>query len=211
MMERRLTKEQLGQVVAEVTRLKQFRDDEQRETFDREQVAEVLKELDLPVELLDDAMAQLQRREALAREQRRKPWIIAAIVLAIFLLSAGAIAFWTLGRDSASDRISADQARITRVADDGGNLQTVTRDGQQVYYRVTLRDVQPGDSLSLKCDWITPDGKVFRQNAWTTSPHKSVWDTYCRCQIGPAAPKGEWKVEMSLGDRVLSSTTFQVE
>ena len=210
-MERRLTKEQLGQVVAEVTRLKQFRDDEQRETFDREQVAEVLKELDLPVELLDDAMAQLQRREALAQEQRRKPWIIAAIILAIFLFSAAAIAFWTLGRDTASDRVAAERARLTRVADDGGNLQTVTRDGQEVFYRVTLRDAQPGDTLSLRCNWIAPDGKVFRQNAWTISPNTAVWETYCRCQVGPAALKGEWKVEMSLGDRVLSSTTFQVE
>lgn len=209
-MEHRLSKEQLGQVVAEVTRLAQLREDERRESFDREQVAEVLRELDLPVELIDDAMAQLQRREALAAEQRRKPWLIVSIVLGLLLVLA-TLFFLLPGRNNASDRVSADQPRITRVSDDGGNLQSVTRDGQEVYYRITLRDVEPGDSLSLNCNWIAPDGKVFRQNAWTITPNRPVWDTHCRCQLGPAAPKGEWKVEMSLGDRILSATTFQVE
>lgn len=210
-MEKRLTQEELGKVVAEVTRLAQERQDFERATLDRQQMAQVLKELDLPVELIDDAMEQVNRREALAREQRKRKRIIAfgiaALVLIIFLFGV-----WAFQRGAAFDRINTDQARITRSIDDGGSLQTVLRDGQDVFYRVILKDVPVGETLSITCNWIDPSGRVFYQNRYTTrATDKSVWPTQCRCQLGSAAERGAWKVEMLLEDRVLSSTTFQVE
>jgi hypothetical protein len=210
-MENRLNQEQLGKVVAEVTRLAQEREDFERQTLDRQQVSQLLKELNLPVEMIDDAMEQLRRREALAQEQKKKKRMItfgiAAIVLIILLFGV-----WMFRRDAAFDRISSDQQRITSTVDDGGNLSTVQRNGQDVVYRVTLRDVPVGETLSLTCNWIDPSGRVFHQNNYTTkSVDKSVWPTQCKCQIGSAAEKGTWKVEMKLGDRVISSTTFQAE
>ena len=59
-MSDRLTDEQLGKIVAEASRLSQ------QNELDTEQVKQVLTELNLSPDLLDDAMVQLQRREALA-------------------------------------------------------------------------------------------------------------------------------------------------
>lgn len=95
-MENRLTQAQLSQVVAEVERLSQQRETE----LNREQVKEILQELNLPSDLLEDALLQLRRREALDRQQRRNRLIVAAVV-AIFSV---AICLWeetTLGNISA--------------------------------------------------------------------------------------------------------------
>jgi hypothetical protein len=210
-LETRLTETQLGQVVAELSRLSQQREDEQSRGLDREQVVEVLKELDLPVDLLDEAMEQLRRREALAKQRRRKTWILAAGI-AVFLLFM-ALLFITMSRRSADfARISAEPGRITLAADDGGNLDKVTRNGQEVVYRVLLRDVPTKENISLTCRWFDPGGRVFRQNNFETRlTDKSVWPTSCRCQLGSAAPSGAWRVELSLGTRVISSATFEVE
>jgi transcriptional regulator of met regulon len=66
-MNNRLTQAQLSQIVAEVERLSQRRDDE----LEPEQVKQILQELSLPPELFDEALVQLRRREALAVQQRR--------------------------------------------------------------------------------------------------------------------------------------------
>lgn len=210
-MDKQLTQDQIGKVVAELTRLDQEREDRERERLGREQVAEVLKELNLPVDLLDDAMEQLRRREALERAQRKRKRIIIAIaaaVMAVILLVS--VSMWR--HSAALGRITGGQARITRSTDDGGSLQSVTRDGQEVFYRVMIRDAPAGESLSLTCNWIDPNGNVFDQKRFTTKAiDKSVWPAFARCQIGPAAPRGTWKVELLLDDRVLSATPFEVE
>lgn len=214
-IEPRLTENQLGQVVAELTRLAQSREDELRQRLDREQVVQVLKELDLPVELLEEAMERLRRQQELAatraRERRRKVWYVAggaAILLTLIL----AIILFTSHRNAQFDRISADTGRITRTVDDGGALDKVVRDGREVVYHVMLRDVPQDRSLSLSCRWIDPSGRVFRESHWETRlTDKSTWPTWCKCQLGAAAPEGTWRVEISLDERVLSTATFQVE
>jgi hypothetical protein len=206
-MEKRLTEEQMAKVVAEVTRLAQDRE----ETLDREQVNEILRELSLPTDLVDDALAQLNRREALARERRKKFWVTA--VIAVALLAALAFgAFYFAQRDAAFDRVGAASSRLTRAADNGGSLQSVTRSGEEVFYRVTLADVPLGEELEMSCRWLDPQGRVFRENRWQTrATDKAVWATSCRCQLGAAAQAGTWKVEMSLGGRVVSASNFRVE
>jgi hypothetical protein len=210
-LETRLTETQLGQVVAELSRLSQQREDEQSRGLDREQVVEVLKELDLPVDLLDEAMEQLRRREALAKERRRKTWIL-AVAFTIFL-SAMVLLFIAISqRNAVFGLISAEPGRITLVADDGGNLDKVSRNGQEVVYRVLLRDVPTKEYISLTCKWIDPSGRVFHQNTYETRlTDKTVWPTSCRCQLGSAAPRGTWRVEMLLRGRLLSAATFEVE
>ncbi len=203
-MEKQLTQEQLGNVVAEVTRLAQQREETERETLDREQVALVLKELNLPVELLDDAMEQLRRREALEEERKKKRRLtIFAVAFFLILIALGSIWYWT--RSATFDRITAGAANVARTTE-------VARDGQEAVYRVTLNDAPLGEKLTLNCNWYDPSGNLFSQNSYTTREvDKAVWPTSCKCQIGANAPKGTWKVEMKLGDRVLSSTTFEVE
>lgn len=221
-MKQQLTEPQLAQVVAEVTRLAQLREEEQQQGLDREQVAQIFQRLNLPIDLLDDALVRVERQEVLAREQaerqkaqarqrQRRAWIIGSVV-AVVLAMTIIVGVLVQRRNTAVARIQADEGRITRASDDGGDLQTITRNGEEVYYRVLLRDVPRGENLSLACNWIDPNNQVVRQNRWKTqATDKAVWATSCRCQLGASATPGTWKVEMLLDDRVVSRATFQVE
>lgn len=62
-MENRQTQAQLSQVVAEVERLSR----RQEAVLDLGQVKEILHQLNLPSDLLEDAIVQLRRPEALAK------------------------------------------------------------------------------------------------------------------------------------------------
>ena len=207
-MENRLTQTQLKQIVAEVERLSHLRQSE----LDSEEVTQILQELSLPPELLNEALIQLQRREALAQQQRRNRWIAGGLAAA----AAGAIAitgFYIQQNRQAIDRVSIQQNRITSVQDDGGNLTVISRQKTpEIFYRTTLKDAPLGKKLSLSCDWIDPSGQVVKQNRYQTREiDKPIWNTQCRYQIGTAAATGNWQVKMFLENRAIGSASFQVK
>jgi hypothetical protein len=218
-----LTEAQVARVVAEVTRQAQLREVEQRQVLDRQQVVQILEELNLPVDLLEPAMRELERREAEAevqaryddalRESRKRKIWIAASVLALVLvvvLIAGAVI--QRRRQTFSNIAAQDQGRLTRVQDDGGKLGAISRDGSDIYYRVTLERVPISENLSLKCNWIDSGGRIVKQNSWQTrTTDKAVWATQCHNTFGSSASPGKWTVEMLLDERVISRTDFQVE
>lgn len=204
----RLKQDQLAQVVAEVEQLARSREAE----LDEEQVKEILRELNLPDDLLEEAMLQLQRREALVKAKQRSRWI--GVGAALLLVGAIATtAFFLQHHQQQLTNISASQSRITLSQDNGGQVTTIDRStSPQVYYRVTLQEAPLGEKLSLKCDWIDPQGQVVHQNSYQTREiDREVWPTSCRYQLGSAAPSGTWQVQMSLGEQVLSSNSFTVE
>lgn len=207
-MENRLTQTQLTQIVAEVERLSNLRQSE----LDSEEVKEILQELRLPPELLNEALIQLQRREALAQQQRRNRWIAGGLAAA----AAGAIAitgFYIQQNRQAIDRVSIQQNRITSVQDNGGNLTVVSRQNNpEIFYRTTLKDAPIGKKLSLSCDWIDPSGQVVKQNRYQTREiDKPIWNTQCRYQIGTAAATGNWQVKMFVESRAIGSASFEVK
>lgn len=207
-MKSQLTEQQWSEVVAEVTRLAQVREDDQTK---REITAQVLQELQLPTDLIDEAVKQVQYREALVKQRKQRIWMGVAglTLLLIIIISLWA---WSSARSATFARIKAEPGRVTRAIDQGDNLVTVTPDGQEVFYRVKLREVPLGEKLNLSCDWIDPAGKIFRQSQWNTGDtNKAVWETHCRCQLGTTAPKGNWKVALKLGERVLATSDFKVE
>jgi hypothetical protein len=209
-MKSQLSEKQWNQVVAEVTRLAQEREDE---TSRRAITEQVLQELQLPTDLIDDALKQVQYREALARQRRQRVWLGVAGA-ALLLVIIASLWVWSSNRSASFARITADAGRVTRATgNDAGNATaTVTADGQDVLYRVTLRDVPLGEQLKLSCNWIDSTGKVFHQSRWETrDTNKAVWETQCRCSIGTDAPKGTWKVEMKLGDRIINASNFKVQ
>ena len=222
-MSDQLTESQVAQVVAEVTRQAQLREVDRRETLEREQVVQILQELKLPVELLDPAMRELERREAEAEVQkryddalatkRRRTFWIAGVCLVALLVAILAVGGFVQRRQRALAAITVvEPGRITRVVDDGGNLGTITRDGSEIYYRVTLEQVPLSRNLSMKCNWIDPTGRTVKQNSWETrTTDKTVWATSCRTTLGSAAQPGTWTVEMFLNDRLISRTPFRVE
>jgi hypothetical protein len=203
----RLSEKQMADVVAEVSRLSLAR----AETLERRQVEDILRDLNLPTDLYDDAIAQLNRRESLAREQRRNRWLIAAAAAGLLCLLVFGY-WWYASRAATFAAITGERGRITRAADDGASLSTLTRNGADAVYHVTLRNVPLNQQLNLSCQWVDPNGQVFKINNWQTrATDKSVWVTSCKCQLGAAATAGQWKVKMQLGDRTLSETAFQVE
>lgn len=207
-MNERLTQTQLAEVIAEIEQLSQRRDAE----LNREEVKEILQELNLSPDLLDDALVQINRKQALKVQQRRNRLITGGVVAVL----VGAIALGTLffqNRQQTFTRVSTSFSRITLAQDKGSNLTTIDRQiSPKVYYRVTLNEVPVGEKLSLTCDWIDPSGKVVHQSRYQTREvDKSVWQTNCFYQLGTGMSAGNWKVQMSLDGRIISSTSFTVK
>ena len=204
-MNDRLTQEQLSKIVAEVSRIAD------RQEMDREQVEQVLVDLNLSPDLLDEAMMQLQRREALAVQRRRTTMIALTIALAVFaVVGYFAVDQWRYGRAIA--QLSTVQDRLTYTEDDGGSLTQVNRQASpEIVYRVTLSNAPVDQRLSLSCQWEAPTGDILRENRYQTRRITTpTWNTYCRHQFGTASPEGTWTVRMQLGDRILSDETFEV-
>jgi len=222
-MNDQLTESQVARVVAEVTRQAQLRDQEQRQTLEREQVVQILDELKLPVELLDPAMIELKRREAeaeldarydeaLAKKRRRTFLLVGSVVAVLLVVVLVFGGMWELRRRELAAVTAIDGGRITYSGEGGEALGVVARNGGEIFYRVTLEKVPLSRSLSMKCNWIDPSGRVVKQNSWETrTTDKSVWATSCRTTLGESAAAGTWAVEMLLGDRVVSKTGFKVE
>ncbi|MDX2099415.1 MAG: DUF3859 domain-containing protein [Leptolyngbyaceae cyanobacterium bins.59] len=207
-MDDRLSEVQLQRIVSEVEQLSNRRQQE----LDQEQVREILQELNLSPALLEEAMIQLKRRDALEIQQRRQRRMIVGIVLALLLIGSGGV-FLFQSNQQQLNRISAQQNRITLVQDDGGMLKTIDRQkNAELFYRVTLQDAPVGKQLSLSCNWIALNDQLMHQNRYQTKEiTTSVWTTYCRYRVGPSAPPGTWRVQMRVGDRVISENSFDVK
>lgn len=208
MTEQRLTQTQLIQIVAEIEQLSLRR----REELDVVQVREILQELNLPPELLEDALVQLKRREALAVQQRQRRLWVGAIVGVIAIALIG-FSLFTQQQQQSLSQITAQQDRITLAQDDGGDLNQVSRQlGNELFYRVTLTQAPMGQKLSLTCHWIDPTGQIVHQNRYQTQTIQTpVWNTFCRHTLGSAAPTGSWTVQLLLGDRLISDARFEVQ
>lgn len=205
-MEPRISQTQLNQLIAEVEQLSQQRQND----LDRAEVEQILRELNLPPELLGEAIVQLQRRKTLAAEQnRRRRYIIAAIAVFLFAIAGTLLTLYQ--QQQSFTRITAQQDRITLVQDTGSNLATIARP-TEVYYRVTLKDAPIGKQLSLACNWFDPTGQIVKQNRYQTQEITTpVWETRCRYAIGADTPTGTWTVQMLLENRVISDATFDVK
>jgi len=207
-MTQRLTQEQLAQIIAEIEKLKALEEEE----LDRKQIEEILQELNLPPDLLDDALTQLQRKQALKAQQKRNRLIIGSMVGLLVIVIAFS-AFSIQNYYTTIARVQAQKDRVTLGMNNGDNLQVIERQGNpEVFYRVTLKDAPVGRKLQLACNWINPDGEMVGQNLYQTRKiTTSVWNTYCRHQILAVAVPGNWQVQMLLNNRKLSETSFQVK
>lgn len=207
-MNERLTQTQLAEVIAEIGQLSQRREAE----LNREEVKEILQELNLSPDLLDDALVQVNRRQALKVQQRRNR-LIAGGVVAVLVSAIATTTVFIQNRQQTFARISTSGNRITLAQDNGSNLTTIDRQiSPKLFYRVTINEAPIGEKLSLSCDWIDPSGKVVHQSRYQTREvDKSVWQTNCYYQLGTAMSAGNWKVQMSLDGRIISSTSFTVK
>jgi hypothetical protein len=202
-MEQRLTTQQLDRIVGEVGRMA----NRQAEELDRSEVLQILQELNLPPELLDEAMIQVQRKDALAREQKRNRQLAIAAVAAVVVMIVS-IGIFSHNRASSIAKVTASQDRITLAQDGGENLQAVSR-GSALTYRVTLNDAPVGDKLNVTCNWLNPEGKIAYTNRFDTKTiTTAVWNTQCRYQMPMGAAIGAWKVQILVGDKLVEQAPF---
>ncbi|MDJ0557061.1 MAG: transmembrane domain-containing protein [Microcoleaceae cyanobacterium MO_207.B10] len=211
MTEERLTQAQFTQLVGEVERLSRSRDQE----LNRDQMQEILQELNLPTDLVDEAMMQLRRREALARQQKQNKLITVGVIsgLAVVIV-AGFLWFNRQQQILNNIYVNSEQSQLTLETNSGRRIITIidSKQNPEVFYRVTLQDAPVGKKLSLGCNWINPSSEITHQNRYQTRDiNQEVWPTYCRYQFNPGLPTGKWQVEMYLGDRLLSQTEFTVK
>lgn len=207
-METRLTQAQLAQVVAEVDKLSQQRESE----LAPDQVREILRELNLPDELLEDAIAQMHRREALEKEQRRNKWIaIASTAVVISAIAIGIL--FNQNRQQQNAQVAATEDRISLSKKGGNSLSQVNRQiNPRIYYQVTLKNAPIGSQLALQCDWMNPSGQIVHQSKYQTrTVDTAVWNTNCFYDLGSASPPGNWEVRMSLDGRAIGSESFVVK
>ena len=204
-MEQRLTTQQLELIVGEVGRLA----NRQAEELDRSEVEKILEELNLPPDLLDEAMIQVQRKEALVKQKQRTIGIAIASVTAVVIILAGASLF-SQTKDSSLAKVTASQDRITLV-ENGEDMQVVDR-GSEIAYRVTLSDAPVGGKLNLTCNWLDSMNKIVHTNRFETKNITTpVWNTQCRYKVPTSASTGNWKVQILLGNRTLEQATFTVK
>ncbi|MBS9393044.1 MAG: DUF3859 domain-containing protein [Dolichospermum sp. LBC05a] len=206
-MNQRLTQEQLNQIIAEVQGL-QLR---QEAELDQQQVKDILQDLNLAPELLDEALIQVRRKQALEVQQHRNKLIGFGVAAAV-IIGIGFTVFFNQQQGSLLANVSAQQDRIT-LESNNGNLKNISRQANsEIFYRVTLKDAPIGKKLNLSCNWIDPSGQIVKQNNYQTREVKtSIWDTFCRYSINSTAPLGNWKVEMLLENRKISEETFVVQ
>ncbi len=210
-MQEKLTQEQISLIIAEVQELKTRRDEESL-ALGPEQVKEILQELNLPPELLGEAMIQVRQRQALEQKQRRNKFKIGGVVAVVVVAIAASI-FFLQQNNSTLAKVSAQQDHISLVQDDGTSIKSISRlENKELFYRVTLKDAAVGKKLKLSCDWVNPSGQIVKQNSYETREiTKPIWDTQCRYTINASAMPGQWKVQMFLEGRFLSDETFEVK
>ena len=187
---------------------------EKENKLDRAEIETILQELNLPPELLDEAMEQVQRREALQKQQKRNIKIgIGVGVIALGIIGIVTLSFYN--RQQALAKIETVRDRMTLEQDQGETLNRISLENNPlVYYRVTLKNAPTGQKLALKCDWIAPNGEIVHQNNYRTNKviDKPIWKTHCKNQFGSASLAGTWEVKMRLGsDREIANETFQVK
>ncbi len=207
-METRLTQTQLAQVVAEIDKLSNQRELE----LAPDQVREILRELNLPDELLEDAIAQMHRREALEKEQRRNRWIaIASTAVVISTIAIGIL--FNQNQQQKIAGVASTEDRISLSKKGGDSLSQINRQiNPRIYYQVTLKNAPIGSQLALQCDWTNPNGQIIRQSKYTTRTiDTTVWNTNCFYDLGSASPPGNWEVRMSLDGRAIGSEPFVVK
>ncbi|AFY54083.1 hypothetical protein Riv7116_1523 [Rivularia sp. PCC 7116] len=207
-MQKRLTTKQVSQIVAEVERLSQRRQSE----VEVEELQQILQELNLPDDLLDEAVMQVYRKQALDKEKKRNGLIIGG-VLTVLVSAIAATFFVQQQNNSALENIEFSQSRIGFRRNDSANLKEVERQNTpELFYNVTLQNAPVGKQVELGCNWLKPNREIAHKNSWKTKAIATeVWNTHCRYKLKEGDAAGNWIVQMTLNDEAKISNQFFVK
>lgn len=206
MAEHKIAERDMLRLVEEVSKL----DSERQQMLDKSQVAKILDDLNLPSDLLNEALERLEYKKA--RERRQKAFKLNSTVVAIAAVAIG-IAYGYINATQVHqyDKISASDARITISADSAEALASV-KPGGTIFVHTVLHNVPVHKQLPLHAKWFTPDGNLFHENDWQTrDTTSSTWDTHAKVVIPDGAPSGKWMVQISVAGREVISKIFNVD
>jgi hypothetical protein len=144
----------------------------------------------------------------------RKLWGPVLLLLLLVAVGVGiALVILKNNQQAARDATRATEGRLTLAEDDGKSLTIVDcQPSPEIWFRVLLADAPVGEKLNLVCEWVDPDGKIAYRNKYETQPiDRPNWPTHARHRFDANAPVGIWTVRLILQDRVLLSTTFEVQ
>lgn len=200
-----LTQDQFARIVAEVDRLQDGTD------LDDAQLQQILQNLNLPNDLLEDAIAQLRQRQLRVQRQQRHKIVISTIAIMIAGLIT-TIAVVHQRQQNKIARIAAIQNSVTTQNSPKPVAQFDRQKETQMLYRVTLKDVPVRDRLMISCRWNDPTGQTVHQSrAQTQEITRSPWTVLCNAPLTPQSQTGTWQVKMSVEERPLSDRTFVVK
>ncbi len=200
-----IDRDELAEIVHEVARTEEA----ERELYADPEVAEVLKELDLPVERLAEAKRTVAERRAELKRRRRRLFLAGLGALALAAGTGGLL--WS--RHQGERALAAMQVAQSNLLEGGAPVTAVRRDTQpELSFEVSLSKAPQGSAVDLTCDWQAPDGSLRYQNRWQTKDvDRELWQTHCRHRFGPADAAGGWSVHMKQGERKLASSRFSLE
>jgi hypothetical protein len=208
---RRIDEADLPEVVEEAAHLAA----EREKGLDRARVGEVLREVDLPAELVDEAHDRvLEKRQNLRAAKRKRTLLIALGLGSLLAVGAVAAAASTMRSEQAALATSlvGQSARLS-VGPNGADA-TAFRAAERpdLYFTVTLAGAPVNRSLDVRCEVRDPAGKVARQIAYTTKTITTpVWDTHCHYTLPSSAPPGAWSIEMTALGKSIRQERFTVE
>jgi len=223
-LDQRLNPKELDGVIAEIQRISQQREG----TVTIDQAREILQELNLPDELLEEAVLQVKRRQAVAAQSRINLIVVlGACLLLIFGIGGN---LWLQRQQSqrlaqptpsrvepqptpsaAGAPVAAQDSQVFLTANPNQPVTAVPRSSEALY-QVTLGNAPLGQRLDMGCDWQNPQGQVVHRNRYQTKEiTKAVWPTRCKYTIGAGAPTGSWQVTMYAQGRAIAQTSFTVK
>ncbi|MCS6959507.1 MAG: DUF3859 domain-containing protein [Pseudanabaenaceae cyanobacterium SKYGB_i_bin29] len=197
--------QQLNQVIAEIQKISSQREG----SITVDQAREILRDMNLPDELLEEAILQVKRREA-QKSQTLVNFLVIVGALLVVGIGIGGTFLFRRGQEAAIANVSSQASRVTIGSNKDQAVQVVNRPNE-VVYRVTLTNAPIGQKLPMGCDWLNPQGTVVHQNRYQTKEvNKSIWNTQCKYQLSTSDSPGIWRVKMYVKGREVSSSTFEV-
>lgn len=200
-----LTEAQLDQIVAEIDRLQ---DDTEFEDY---QIKEILQTLNLPNDLLEAAIAQVHYRRLLLQKQQRRKIVLSTIAMMIAGLTTTITVVYQK-QQNRLDRIAAIQNIVTLESSAKPVKQIDRQKDQQVFYRVTLKNVPINERLRVRCQWRDSTGQLVHQSRQQTEEiSRSPWVVTCNAPLTAPSQPGTWNVKMSVEERSLIDRSFIVK
>lgn len=200
-----LTQDQLDRIVAEIDRLQ---DDAE---LNDSQIKQVLQQLDLPNELLEAAIAQVNERRLLLQKRQRQKIVFSTLAIMIAGLTT-TIAVVYQKQQNRIARIAALQDIVTLESSATPVKQFDRTKDPQIFYRVTLKNAPINDQVIVNCRWTDATGQIVHQSRYQTeSIRRSPWVVVCSAPLTPQSQTGSWTVKMNVEERSISDQSFVVK